>query len=56
MKINLFVLDGSPEPLSSDVAVEPTSAVHADSDTVLFERTDEIRCRKLYPLKSPVWK
>jgi hypothetical protein len=45
VKIDLFVLDRTPETLDKDVVVDP--AVHADSDPRPFQKLRILRARKL---------
>jgi len=37
MKINLILLDGSPEPLDEEIITMAALATHTDPDAILFE-------------------
>lgn len=50
VKVNFFVFYSSPEALNENVVKGPASAVHADSDVLVFQNADERRTGKLNSL------
>ena len=50
VKINLLVLDRSPQTLDKNIVKIPTATVHADSDPLVLQYTGEILVGKLCSL------
>jgi len=50
MEIDFFVLHRSPESFHKDVIVEPTTAIHADFDSVTQKNVCKFLTRKLNTL------
>lgn len=49
-KIDILVLDTAPEPLDKHIIQRPATAVHADQDLVVQQRTGEVRTGELTAL------
>ena len=52
VKVNLFILEASPEPLNEDVVHPATFAIHADFNVQVYQSTCPVLRGELTPLIS----